>query len=85
MKEINDLETKIYSLSKELVEEALFKEISIHNQFTINRLENEIKILKREIKLLQILNGTNTRIQKTTKHDVKNISEDYGSYCFRQS
>ena len=40
---------------KQLIQEMFFTEMELDNKYTIERLKNEIKTLKREIKIEEIL------------------------------
>lgn len=50
-----DLILKIQDKEKELTTELFFEESDLDNKYTIERLKNEIKHLKREIKLMNLL------------------------------
>lgn len=59
MNENLELKLSLKKREKQLLEELFFIDMELGNQYTYERLNNEIKDLQRQIKIDEIINGEN--------------------------
>ena len=59
MNENLELKLSLMKREKQLLEELFFIDMELGNQYTYERLNNEIKDLQRQIKIDEIINGEN--------------------------